>query len=103
MPKFRNTNGLLIVVLFAAVGLLLIYVPGKVIDLYERVKDLGPPYTYFYWSMVGSGVAILVLLSGGIVFKLWQATHNKALHASRAAKNPSQLSADEKQREVADN
>lgn len=103
MPKSWRDNRYVIVVLLAALGALLIYVPGKVIELYDRVKDLGSPYIYIYWTMVGSGAAILVLLGGGIAVTLWRATRDKAIRAEWAAKNPSQLSADEKQREVADN
>src|SRR5215831_12719793 len=103
MPKSWQNNRVVIVFLLAALGVLLIYVPGKVIELYDRVKGLGAPYIYFYWAMVGSGAAILAVLGGGIAFNLWRATRDKALRAQRAAKNPSQLSADEKEREVADN
>jgi small GTP-binding protein len=38
-----------------------------------------------------------------MVVRLWRATRDKAIRKSRGAKNPSQLSMDEKQREVADN
>lgn len=103
MPRLRTTNGLLIVVLLAAVGFLLVYVPPTLVAQYERVKGLGSPYTYFYWGLVGTGAAILVLLAVGMVAKLWRATRAKALRHSRGAKNPSQLSDDEKQRELADN
>src|SRR5262245_13508498 len=103
MPRLRTTNGLFLIVLLAALGFLLVYVPPKIVEQYERVKGLGPPYTYLYWGMVGTGAAILVLLTGGIVGKLWQATRAKAVRRDRGAKSPSQLSAEEKQREVADN
>ena len=99
----RTSTGLLLVVLAAAVGFLLIYVPPAVVEQYERVKPLGPPYTYFYWGMVGSGAAILLLLGGGIFFKLWQATREKAARRQRAAKNPSQLTEQDKQRELTEN
>src|SRR5262245_20408249 len=103
MSRQRTTNGLFLVVLLAALGFLLIYVPTKVVELYDRVKGLGPPYTYFYWGMVGTGAAILVLLTSGIVAKLWQATRDKAAKRTRGAKDPSQLSATEMQHEVSDN
>src|SRR5262245_37365097 len=103
MSRLRTTNGLFLVVLLAALGFLLVYVPTKVVELYDRVKGIGPPYTYFYWGMVGTGAAILVLLTAGIVSKLWHASREKAARRERGAKDPSQLSADEKQREVADN
>jgi small GTP-binding protein len=103
MPKSWQNNRVVIVFLLAALGVLLIYVPGKVIELYDRVKGLGSPYIYLYWAMVGSGAAILVVLGVGVMVQLWRATRDKTLHAERAAKNPSQLSASEKEREFADN
>jgi len=103
MPKSWQNNRVVIICLLAALGVLLIYVPGKVIELYERVKGLGSPYIYFYWAMVGSGAAILVVLGGSTIVNLWRATRDKAIRSERATKNPSQLSAEEKEREVADN
>src|SRR5262245_39807937 len=103
MPKSWQNNRVVIVALLAALGVLLVYVPGKVIDLYDRVKGLGSPYIYIYWAMVASGAAILVVRTGGIIVNLWRATRDKALRSERRVKNPSQLSAEEKEREVADN
>ncbi len=103
MSQLRTTNGLLLVVLLAAIGFMLIYVPTKVVELYDRVKGLGSPYVYFYWGMVGTGGAILVLLTGAIVLKLWQSTRDKSARLARGAKNPSQLSSQDQEREVADN
>jgi uncharacterized protein len=103
MTRLRTTNGLLLIVLLAVLGVLLVYVPTKVVELYDRVKGLGPPYIYFYWGIVGTGAAILVLLSGGVVANLWRATREKRARRERTAKDPSQLSAADKEREVADN
>ena len=103
MPRPRITNGLLVIVLLAGVGFLLVYVPPSVVAQYDRVSRSGPPYTYLYWGLVGTGAVILGLLAGGIVLKLWQATRAKSRRLIRGAKGPSQLSDDEKQREVADN
>src|SRR5262245_26630944 len=103
MPRVRTSNGLLIVILLAAVGGLLVYVPPNIVAQYERVKVLGPPYRYLYWGMVGTGGAILALLAGGIVVKRWRATRQKAARKDRAARSPSQLSAADQEREVADN
>src|SRR6185437_10984649 len=44
-----------------------------------------------------------VLLTGAILVKLWQATRDKNARLARGAKNPSQLSAADQQREFADN
>jgi small GTP-binding protein len=103
MSRFRVTNGLFILVALAAVGLLLVYIPPKLLEQYDRVKELGPPWTYFYFGLVGTGAAILLALSSAIAWKLWRSTRRKQQHRSRGAKNPSQLTAEEKRREVADN
>src|SRR5206468_1994436 len=103
MSRFRVTNGLFLIVLLAAIGFGLIYVPTKVIELYDRVKGLGSPYIYFYWGTVGTGGAILALLTSAILVKLWQATRKKNARLARGAKNPSQLSVKDQEREFADN
>jgi small GTP-binding protein len=103
MSRFRASNGVFLIVLLAAIGFGLIYVPTKVIELYDHVKGLGSPYIYFYWGMVGTGGTILVLLASAIVWKLWHATRQKNARLARGAKNPSELSAKDQEREVADN
>lgn len=103
MSRLRSSNAVLIVVLLAALGVLLVYVPNKIIELYDRVKGLGSPYIYFYWALVGTGAAILVLLCGTGLYKLWKATRDKTHRRDRTSKNPSELSLDDQQREVADN
>jgi uncharacterized protein len=103
MPRLRSANGVFLIVLLAAIGFLLIYVPTKVLELYDRVKGLGPPYIYLYWGLVGAGAAILLVLTIGIISKLWYSTREKNARASRAASNPSALSPADQQREVADN
>ncbi len=103
MARIRSSDGILIVVLLAALGVLLVYVPNKVIELYDRVKGLGAPYIYFYWAMVGTGGAILLLLGGTILYQLWKATRDKNRRRDRTSKNPSELSLSDQEREVADN
>src|SRR5437868_993471 len=103
MSRLRTTNGVLIVVLLAMIGFMLIYVPTRVIELYDRVKGLGSPYIYLYWGMVGTGAAILVVLTSAIVLKLWQGTREKRARLARGAKNPSELSVKDQEREVSDN
>jgi GTP-binding protein EngB required for normal cell division/uncharacterized protein (DUF697 family) len=103
MFRLRGINGLFLIVALAAVGLLLVYLPPKVLEQYARVSELGPPWTYVYIASVGSGAAILLMVCGMIGWRLWRATRRKEMRRERTAKNPSQLSADEKQSEVADN
>src|SRR6185369_13116796 len=103
MPRLCSSNGILIIVLLAALGVLLVYVPNKVIELYDRVKGLGAPYIYFYWGLVGTGAAILVFLGSTVAFRLWRATRDKARRRERGNKSPSDLSLADQEREVADN
>jgi len=103
MPRLRPSNGILIVVLLAALGLLLVYVPTKVIEVYERTKDLGSPFIYLYWGFVGTGLTLLIVLGGGVAYQLWKATHDKTRRRERTGKNPSELSLADQEREVADN
>src|SRR5438034_4101478 len=98
MPRLRTTNGIFLIVLLATIGFLLIYVPNKVIELYDRVKELGSPYIYLYWCMVGTGAAILLVLAGATVAKLWHASREKSDCRERGAKNPSQLSVADQER-----
>ena len=44
MSRLRTSNGLFLIVALAAVGFLLVYVPPKVLEQYERIKVLGPPW-----------------------------------------------------------
>src|ERR1043165_1607773 len=101
MPRLRTANGLFLIVLLSALGFLLVYVPTKVVELYDRVKGLGPPFIYFYWGMVGTGAAILALLAINIAVQFWRVSRAKTARRLRGAKNPSQLSLADQQREVA--
>jgi len=103
MSRPDRTSGIFLIVAAAAVGILLVFVPPKVLDQYEKIKQLGPPWIYFYLALVGTGLAILVTLTCMIGVKLWRETRQKAARQARTAKDPSELSAAEKRQEVADN
>ncbi|WP_425617976.1 YcjF family protein [Anatilimnocola sp. NA78] len=97
------TDKLLLVVALAIVGALLVYIPPKLLEQYDRIKELGPPFTYLYFALVGTGAAILIGLCGYALWRVWQNTRNKQKHIERRTKNPSELSVTEKQQEVVDN
>jgi uncharacterized protein (DUF697 family)/GTP-binding protein EngB required for normal cell division len=92
-----------LIVALAAVGILLVFVPPQLLAQYDRVKALGPPWTYLYFALVGTGAAILSGLAIAIGWKLWRATCRKQQARERQAKNPSELSAGQKEQEVAEN
>lgn len=103
MPQIRLTSGLLLIVVLAAVGLVLVWLPPALVAQYEQVKQYGPITTYVYFAFVGAGAAILIGITATVVWQLWRATTRKAASRERQAKNPSELSADEKQRALAEN
>src|SRR5215471_17635339 len=70
MSRPDRTSGIFLIVAAAAVGILLVFVPPKVLDQYEKIKQLGPPWIYFYLALVGTGLAILVTLTCMIGVKL---------------------------------
>src|SRR5688572_21159511 len=103
MPSLRTTNGIFLIVALAALGFLLVYIPPKLIEQYDRVQQLGPMATYVYFGLVGTGAVLLLGIAGTIAWRLWRATRKKEQRRERGAKDPSRLSADEKEKEVADN
>jgi predicted GTPase/uncharacterized protein (DUF697 family) len=103
MTASRWSERVLLLVVLAAVGVLLVWVPPQLVAQYERVRDWGPRYAYLYLGIVGTGAAILLGLTAAVFWKLWSATRTKHAQKARQAKNASQLSAAEQRREVADN
>ncbi|MCI0359550.1 MAG: DUF697 domain-containing protein [Planctomycetaceae bacterium] len=103
MPRFRTSTGIFLIVALAAIGLLLVWVPPQLIAQYEQVKQYGPAWTWLYFGFVGTGAAILLGITGTVAWQLWRSTRNKAASRQRQAKNPSELTADEKRRAVAEN
>jgi GTPase SAR1 family protein len=101
--KSSLADKLLLVFALAVVGALLIYIPPKILDQYDKIKELGPPWTFLYFGLVGTGAAILVGLSGTAVYRIWKNTWDKKKKNDRLKKNPSQLTAAEKQQELTDN
>lgn len=103
MPPPPASRPWLIGLLLALVGLLLVFVPGQVLETYQRVQSLGPPYSYLYLAAVGTGLAILLLLAGSVGWRLWRAAALKAARRRRRAQAASQLSLQEQQQEISEN
>lgn len=102
MPASRHDR-ILLAVLLAVVGGLLCFVPPQVLKQYETVARYGTAWVVVYFVIVGLGATMLLALGGGIVWNLWSATRRKAAREEQRRKSPSELSSDEREREVADN
>jgi small GTP-binding protein len=102
MPASRHDR-LILFLLLAVVGALLCFVPPYVLQQYETIAKYGRTWVILYFVVVGIGAAMLAGLGIGIVWNLWQATRRKQARLDRSRKNPSELSRDERDREVRDN
>lgn len=103
MQPSRFTNGVFLLIALAALGVVLIWIPPQIVAQYEQVKNWEPAWIYGYFGIVGAGAAILLGIVGYFFYNLWSATRKKNEQRERQAKNPSELSSSEKQKEVAEN
>lgn len=103
MLRIGTSHGIFLIFALAALGFLLVYIPPKLLEQYDRIKGLGPWWVTGYFVLVGSGAALLLTLAGMVVWKLWRSARDKALRRGRGAKDPGQLSPGEQEQEVADN
>ncbi|MBC7856649.1 MAG: hypothetical protein IAF94_24735, partial [Pirellulaceae bacterium] len=103
MQPSRFTNGLFLLIALAALGVVLIWIPPQIVAQYEQVKNWEPAWVYGYFGIIGAGAALLLGVVGYFFYSLWSATRKKNVQRERQAKNPSELSSSEKQKEVAEN
>ena len=97
------TSGLFLLIALAALGVVLVWIPPQIVAQYEQVKNWDKPWVYGYFGIIGTGAAILLGVVGYFFYSLWSATRKKKEQRERQAKNPSELSSSEKQKEVAEN
>lgn len=103
MPRIRNTAGLLVIVALAVIGYLLIAVPSKLVDLYERAADLHPWIGYALVASVGTGAVLLLSLSFWMLWRVWRNTRQKSRERHRRGLSPSEMSAAQQGEELAEN
>lgn len=103
MTSHRTTTGLLLVVLLAFVGFVLLYAPQWLVQQYHAVRDAGRGWTIAYFAVVGSGAVLLGGASLWLLIGLVWRSRRKSSRRQRRGKNPSELSAEEKQHEIDEN
>jgi len=103
MPLSRTVNGLFLLVALAGLGLLMVWLPAQAVQQYQAVKELGPVWVYLYFTVVGLGALLFLGTTGSVVWTLWANTRRKKQRRQQRAKNPSELSAHERQREYDEN
>ena len=97
-----NSRGLLLLVVLAALGVLLVYLPSRIVENYRAVTGLGPDWGRVYLAVVGTGGALLAGCSLWITWRMWRRSVLKRRRVERQQRNPSELTAAEKEREVAE-
>ena len=103
MPRPRHTTGLLVIVSLAVIGYLLVTLPPKLLEQYHTAAEMGPWAAYVYLAFVGTGAVLLLgLIVWGLV-RIWRNTRRKKSTDDRRNQSPSEMSAADRTRELADN
>jgi len=103
MNLSRSVNGLFLIVALAGLGLLMVWLPSQVVQQYHAVKELGLVWVNVYFAVVGLGAAIFLGTTASVVWTLWSRTRRKQQRRQQRAKNPSELSAQERRLEYDEN
>ncbi len=99
----RTTTGFLLLVVAAFVGLMILVVPPWLVEQYDRFADKGSAWATAYLVSVGIGGMLFLGSTFWIFFRLWLATRRKKKRKVRRAKNPSELTSEQKRHEVDEN
>lgn len=104
MKPSHKTTGLLLIVVVAALGALLVMIPSWIAGHVETISEIGPRWlVYVYLSVVGLGAVLLIGSTSTILWKLWNRTRKKRARRVERAKNPSELSPAQKEKEINEN
>ncbi len=99
----KTFSGLMIVVLAAAIGLALIYLPNLIVSNYAIVQGMGSVWATFYLIAIGLGGLLLLGSAGWTVWNLWGSSIAKRRRRARRNLNPSELSTGQREREIEEN
>ena len=104
MKSVRKTNGLLLLFVVAFIGLLLVTLPSWIAGHLETLSSVGPPWLVkAYLTVVGIGAILLLGATGTVIWRLWKRTKKKRLRQEERARSPSQLTPQQKEREISEN
>ena len=99
----KHSRGFLLIVALAALGYGLVTVPPMVIGQYKAATELGVWVGYAYLFFVSLGALLLLGLCLWGVWRVWGATWAKRRWEARRAKNPSDLTRNERATELDEN
>ncbi|MCA9168918.1 MAG: DUF697 domain-containing protein [Planctomycetales bacterium] len=101
-PRLAANRFFLLAVL-AFLGVLLVYLPSTVVNQYRSAQELGSTWGTAYLVLVGCGGVLLAGVTGWIGWAIWGNSLRKAKQQARRALNPSEMSRNDLQKELADN
>ena len=96
-------TAIFLLVLLAFLGLLLVLLPGWIIQQYQVVSTFGDVWVYVYFGTIGSGAVLLLSITAVVFARLWKQSRGKRRQRADRRKNPSQLTATQKQQELTNN
>ena len=99
----KTFTGVFLLIAMAVVGLGLIWLPGWVIDNSQAAAGVGKIWGVLYLIVVGIGTLLILGSAGWTLWKLFGASIAKKHRLARRSKNPSKLSAGEKDFEIDEN
>lgn len=99
----KTFSGFILLIAAAVVGLVLLYLPGWIIDKYRTVNELSPLWGSIYLVVVSLGG---ILFFGSMTWTLWRlyrSGRGKAKARTRGEKNPSELTIAQQASEIDQN
>ncbi len=100
----RTTNGFLLIVVLAFLGVMLLIIPPKIAEIFSSLPDDTPQWLVnVYAGAVGTGALLLLGCTFTIVWRLWRRTKRKRARHARRVKNPSELTSEQRAFEVEEN
>jgi uncharacterized protein len=103
MNATRSWQGFLLLVSLAGLGLLLMWLPTQILQLYQAAKELGPTFVTIYFTIVGVGGVLFFGTSGYMLYRMWSHGRRKQQRREEGERNPSELSPQELKTQIADN
>jgi len=103
MKPNKTSTGFLVILVLACMGVMLVYLPTLVVEQLDTVREMGDVWVTVYLTVVGVGAATFLVAVFWTLGKLYLRTRKKNIRRERRDKNPSELSFDQKTKEVDEN
>ena len=103
MVNFPRKLAWLLLVYLAVLGYALVAWLPTIVDAYQRTAEQHPTLAKVYLAGVALGGALLLGVSLYVIARIWSNTAGKRAARQRRVRNPSELSAEERQAELAEN